>query len=145
MAHLGLAELGVLGGDGHVAAHHQLQPAGEREPVDGGDNGDRRFAQQLHAPHVGADVLAPALGVEFEILAAEIETGGEGAPGAGQDDGAHVGIGDGANDRRLQGVAKRLIHRVHLLGPVHGQDHEGVGGVLLPENRVCAHLFARRC
>ena len=87
---LGLPDPRRVGGDAQVARHRQLEPAAERDAVDGGDHGSRIAATASKAaPEVRADVACRLAVVEL----GDVGAGGERLPVAGDDDRLHGGIG----------------------------------------------------
>ena len=75
---------------------------------------DWYLVQKAHTSHVRADIFAPFLRIELEILAAKIKSCRESSPGAGEHDGANFAIGNGTRDRSLQRLAECLVHGIHF-------------------------------
>ncbi len=122
------AEYGVSGGHAQVAEHRELQPAGDRVPL---DRGDRRLGERHacwpHWPgerHVRLDSVAVASGDRFQIGARA-----EGALRAGEDRDAQFGSGL----ELLEGLAKRVggrtVHGVPRLRSVDRDDEDVLPGL----------------
>ena len=91
-ADLGLAELGVLGGQADVAGQRQFAAAAEGEAVDGGDPGLRGRLEVAQTPARARRSAAP-FGREVLHLG-DVGAGDEGlVAGAGQHDDPHLGVG----------------------------------------------------
>jgi hypothetical protein len=72
-----------------VAAHRELAPAAEREPV---DRGDRGLGRRLELPEDLLPLARQPLGVQRRGAPdlADVGAGDERAPGAGEDHARHV-------------------------------------------------------
>ena len=124
---LGDAEGGVLGGDHQVAREHDLEAAGQRRAVDGGDDrlGEVALGQPAEAAARPHDV--PALAAAEGL---EVHAGAEGlVAAAGDDDDPAVGV----LGQLVHGGGHRLAHGavdgVARLGPVDGEDLHVARGV----------------
>ena len=123
---LGLPELGVLGGDEHVAGHRQLRAPAEREPAHGRD---RRRPQPADAVDGGERVVRMQLLAPRARKLPDVGTGRERPlAGAGDDDRATgvVVIEDREDPvQLLEEIEREGVERV---GPVEGDEGHAVSG-----------------
>lgn len=73
--------------------------------------------------------LAPVLPQRLDVLL-EVLADAEGAPGAGEQHGAHGGVGGGLLQRVPQRLFGLAVEGVHCLGTVEGDRREAVGRVV---------------
>jgi hypothetical protein len=104
----GQADLGAFRGDPVLAGQGGFQPAAQREPVDCGDDG-------LRAVIDDRAIGQPGLGLRLSQML-DIRAGDEGASGAGEDHGLHVGVGiafvDAFDDAFRHPGAQRVDRRI---------------------------------
>ena len=141
----GLAKLRALAGDGQMHGLGDLASAAERQPVDGCDHrfpeGFEPRGHGLAAPdEVAHGRIAAAADAAREFV--DIGARGERAfARAGQDHGAHAGVGLDRIQRRHQAVDQIVIQRVELVGaverdqrdPVIDFEQHGVGHLRSPQ------------
>jgi hypothetical protein len=123
---LGLAKLGVVGGDDEVAHHGQLAAATQRKAADGGDHG---FANVANGFPVAGDVVAFVhIGKAVGGHGANVGTGGKGFFATSDDHAADVVL----RVKALQGLTQLghelVVERVELLGAVEGDNAHGAFG-----------------
>ena len=152
VAHLGLGEDGLLRGDGDVGAQRQPRARAHGPAVDGADD---RLVQLPQPQELVA--LPPAPGIDpvrrglargnavgpFEVappprLGPLVHARGKGAPGAGDDDGADLGVGHGLVQRRRHLVLGRGADGVHHLRAVE-RDQPGGAALLVQDLGVVCH------
>ena len=123
--HLGQPELCRGRGDDHVASEQQLEAAGDGGAVGGTDDGDRGVTlDQPGEPPAGLVVAQARLLTGGE--GAQVHAGAEGpVAGAGEDDGADLGIPLGFDDRGADAPDDLRGQRVPRVGTVQAGDEDG--------------------
>ena len=124
---LGLAELGVVRGDDHVAHHRHLAAAAQGHAS---HRSDHRLAHTAHGLPVAADVFAAVGVAEVVVLhRRDVRAGSEGFLAAGEHDATDAGVGVESQQRLAEFVHQLVIQSVHLLGPVQ-TDQAGLQGAI---------------
>ena len=129
------AELRRAGSDADVHRQGHGDADADGRAVDGRDDRLFRFedAQGDAAAAVAAVLQArvvPFRVVEGAGAGGQVGAGAERAPGAGDDDRAHVVVGVGLAEGRDQLVAHQARERVQLVGPVQGDRGDTIGDVV---------------
>ena len=120
---LGNPEHGRLAGHDEVGQDGQLAPSGQREALDGGDDG-HRAAQHAQSRLLEDDVLGTPGLVGHLVALLEVAPRAERAvPGAREDHGSHVAVPREAVEAGEQVLAHRGVHRIHLVGAVERHRH----------------------
>jgi hypothetical protein len=125
------AEARVLAADAHVERGGEDAGAPVREPVHHPDGRLGRRADLVAAPaarrvprvQLGLRVLAVVLALLVDVAAR-----GEGLrPGAGDHDAADLVVRVHRHDRVVQLGRQPVVHRVEVLGAIHGEDGHARG------------------
>ena len=127
---LGLAELGVVGGDDEVAHHRQLATPAQGKTA---DRRNHRFAHRADGfPVAGDEILCVHIGKVVAGHGTNVGPSGKGFFAAGDDHAANGGVGVIGLERGAQLVHQLAVQGIELLGPVEGDhpDLVGVGGGL---------------
>ena len=128
----GIAEPGPARGDDQVAGQRDLEPAGDREAL---DRGDERLARRALDDAREAAVADPRALAGDEGL--EVHAGAEARARAGEDADREVAVGVELVERRGDPLGQRQVDRVARLGAVERDEQHAVAA--LGEDGLVGH------
>ncbi len=128
---MGVGELGLRRGDEEVAHQGELETSGDREPVDGTDDG------LVYRSHGRAEVARRGGGRRVHLAAEllEIQTDGKRTSRAGEDHHLDVGRRGDLSEDLGDAVAQRSGQGIQGFGPVQRDRSDRAGS--FDENKIC--------
>jgi hypothetical protein len=111
----------------------QREPDAHGHPV---DRGHQRLVERLQRLQQDGEARLDGLARGQPGHLAQVLAGAEGAPRTGEHDHADCVVGPGGVERGARGPVQRRVEGVERLGPVEGQQADGIEGVHPDESAI---------